>query len=220
VRLPQIVSRRSRRAIKRLRWRTTHAAGIDRYTWAALNALDRRLFALFDEATGGTFIELGANDGLQQSNTLALEVLHGWTGLLVEADPELAGECRRNRPGSIVVCAAAAAGWGMGHLRPDDLVGSMAEGGSGSRTVLVPMAPLSAIIEASDIGEPIDLLSLDVEGHELDVLAGLDLARHRPRHLLIETAQPGAVLDALGCGYEQVATWSHHDFLYSRVDSG
>ena len=35
----------------------------------------------------GFFIEAGAADGENLSNTLFLEVKHGWTGLLVEANP-------------------------------------------------------------------------------------------------------------------------------------
>ncbi|CAL8093448.1 unnamed protein product [Orchesella dallaii] len=37
----------------------------------------------------GFFVEAGANDGELNSHTLALEVFDGWTGLLVEANPQL-----------------------------------------------------------------------------------------------------------------------------------
>ena len=40
------------------------------------------------EKRGGTFFEAGAGDGLTISNTLKLELKYGWTGLLVEADPD------------------------------------------------------------------------------------------------------------------------------------
>jgi hypothetical protein len=46
--------------------------------------LDLKLDALFGQKTGGVFIELGANDGLTQSNTAFFEFSRGWTGLLVE----------------------------------------------------------------------------------------------------------------------------------------
>ena len=36
---------------------------------------------------GGIFVEAGANDGENISNTLTLERNFGWTGLLVEPDP-------------------------------------------------------------------------------------------------------------------------------------
>ncbi len=233
------LSRRGRRWAKKVRWRATRRAGSERYTWAALNRLDRQLVALLGEQRGGTFVELGGNDGLQQSNTLALEVLYGWRGLLVEADPELAAECIRNRPDAAVICAAAGADWGMAALTRADLVTTVgpsdaeanadanADAGRGSTDagtdagpapLVVPTAPLSALIDAGLGERPIDLLSLDVEGYELPVLAGLDLARHRPGVMVIETNQAVAVADALGDGYLRGPALSYHDHLFVRAD--
>src|SRR4051795_6632212 len=42
------------------------------------------------DADAGFFVEAGANDGYDQSNTYHLERQRGWSGLLVEAVPELA----------------------------------------------------------------------------------------------------------------------------------
>jgi hypothetical protein len=39
--------------------------------------------------TNGTHLEAGANDGESFSNSLYLEREYGWTGILVEAVPEL-----------------------------------------------------------------------------------------------------------------------------------
>jgi len=46
----------------------------------------------------GVFIELGANDGLFQSNTVFFEKELGWRGILIE--PSLKGyeKCKINRP--------------------------------------------------------------------------------------------------------------------------
>ncbi|CAG0921921.1 unnamed protein product [Notodromas monacha] len=38
--------------------------------------------------TGGTYVEAGAHNGLSESNSLYLELALGWTGLLVEPNPE------------------------------------------------------------------------------------------------------------------------------------
>ncbi|CAL8093451.1 unnamed protein product [Orchesella dallaii] len=43
--------------------------------------------SLLEGKKNGFFIEAGANDGEFYSNTLALELLSGWTGLLVEPIP-------------------------------------------------------------------------------------------------------------------------------------
>ena len=49
--------------------------------YASLNALDRKIEKYLPRS--GVFIEAGANDGLNQSNTLFLARKHGWSGILV-----------------------------------------------------------------------------------------------------------------------------------------
>ena len=51
------------------------------------NGQDRHIDELFDSKRGGFFIEIGAFDGEAFSNTLLLERVRGWTGLLIEANP-------------------------------------------------------------------------------------------------------------------------------------
>lgn len=226
---PALLSRRTRRWAKQLRWRATRAAGSDRYAWASINQLDRQLVDLFHGRRDATFVELGGNDGLQQSNTLALEALYGWRGLLIEADPELAGECVRNRPSATVICAAAGAERGFATLARADLIGAIvpetdeghagdAGDGGGEPTLIVPTVPLSDLIDAGLGDREIALLSVDVEGYEREVLAGLDLERHRPEVLLVETDHPDEVAALLGSAYERTATFSFHDYVFTRVD--
>lgn len=51
---------------------------------------------------GGVFLELGAFDGLMESNTLHLESCLGWTGLLLDAPTHLQW-MNTNRPGALTV---------------------------------------------------------------------------------------------------------------------
>lgn len=212
--------RRLRRRIKAARWKLSRQLNIDKYSYASLHGLDHKLIELFEGQKGGTFVELGANDGLQQSNTLALENLYDWTGYLIEADPELAAECRNNRKESIVVSAAAASKFGLLRLNRDDLISSLVDGWveKPESFVWVVASPLSTILEAVNCPQDFDLLSLDVEGFELEVLKGLDLKKHRPRYILIETADLEAVQSTLADDYELKDQWSHHDYLFSRLD--
>jgi len=76
----------------------------------ALDQLDKKLELYLPPLKEGFFVEAGANDGVSQSNTLYFERYMGWRGLLIEAIPELADQCRRNRPRCIVEnCALVAA---------------------------------------------------------------------------------------------------------------
>lgn len=57
----------------------------------------------FKGKRNGVFIELGATDGVHNSNTLYYEKALGWTGLLIEPIPWYFedGHLRENRPNSI-----------------------------------------------------------------------------------------------------------------------
>ena len=53
-----------------------------------------------------TYLELGANNGVDMSNTHAFYTHLGWRGLLVEATPSLCRILGHRRPNDVVVCAA------------------------------------------------------------------------------------------------------------------
>jgi hypothetical protein len=83
--------------------------------------------------------------------------------------------------------------------------------------VRVPGRTLSSILHQAGL-ERLDLLVLDVEGHELEALRGLDLDRHTVDWLLIEMLdlpRQRPEFDALlGARYEFVEALSADDALY------
>ncbi len=211
------------------------------YSWPALNGLDRRLDAVLG-AVPGIFIEAGANDGYLQSNTYHLERFRGWRGLLIEPIPELCERCRAERPASKVVQAAlvgpkhaggtiamhfaglmsvAENAFGDGEARRRHVeLGVGCCGLTGSYEVRVPARRLSEIIDAELPGREIDLLSLDVEGGEVEALEGLDLERHPPRFILVEARERGAIEGRLGSRYGTPEVLfdagSYQDLLFRR----
>ena len=50
----------------------------------------------------------------------------------------------------------------------------------------VPVRTLDDLLEEAAAPTPVDFVSIDVEGHEVEVLSGFDLARWRPRLILVE----------------------------------
>ena len=70
----------------------------------AQNAEDVRVWRAFrdrDSQAGLIYVDVGANEPRHLSITASLSDL-GWSGLLIEADPELAEQLRVHRPGYLL----------------------------------------------------------------------------------------------------------------------
>ena len=61
-----------------------------------LNGIDKEIRKNLVEGPG-FYVELGANNGIKQSNTLTLEKYEGWHGLLIEPEPNNFRDLLRNR---------------------------------------------------------------------------------------------------------------------------
>jgi FkbM family methyltransferase len=146
----------------------------------------------FDGARSGFFVEVGANRPQQESQSWHLEQL-GWTGVLVEPQPDLAAElwCVRSAKVFAVACSSPANAGRRMRLYVAGALSSldrdrMAPGAQPESVIEVPVRTLDDILIEARAPEGLDLLSIDVEGHELEVLSGFDIARWRPRLILLE----------------------------------
>jgi len=154
-------------------------------------SLDLKLDSIINK-NNGFFIELGANDGLTQSNTARLEFLKNWTGILIEPSFEKYIQCIKNRPNSITLNFACVDNEYNNEFILGDFDGHLMSSVDGKRLnnnnlVKVKATTLEIILDKyKDSGVEIDLLSLDTEGYELNILKGLNLKKYRPRFLLIE----------------------------------
>lgn len=222
--------------VSRIRRQVAEALGSDRYSHLGLDGLDRKL-ARYLDLHDGFFVEAGANDGLRQSNTYWFEKFRNWRGVLVEGVPELARACRQNRPHSRVFEVALVGDEATEHvtMQTANLM-SVVEGAFASleadaahvqrgaavqrlapaevRSIRVPARTLTSVL-AEVRPARFDLLSLDVEGFELEVLRGLDLARFTPRYILVEARAVAAIDAALTATHQRVDQLSHHDYLYT-----
>ena len=81
-------------------------------SYSQLNEDQELLRSYFWNKRSGTYLEIGAYNGVWMSNTLLFEETYGWTGLLVEANPRLFDECVRHRRKATRVKAAVCRGGG------------------------------------------------------------------------------------------------------------
>ena len=152
----------------------------------------RLVTEFFGAGFRGTFVDVGAADVERNSQTYDLEQA-GWSGVLIEPRPDCAEQLRRARRAPVfqVACSSPQrAGTTMtlnlagGHSSLNDafvVAGLKSEG-----AITVAVRTLDDVLAEANMTAPIDLVSIDVEGHEAEVLAGFDLQRWRPRLLVIE----------------------------------
>jgi FkbM family methyltransferase len=146
----------------------------------------------FRGARHGFFVEVGANRPRHASQTWHLEQL-GWRGVLVEPQPDLAEDLRRARSAQVfaVACSSPENTGRRMRLHVAGALSSldrdrMAPGAQAERVIDVPVRTLDEILREARAPAALDFLSVDVEGHELEVLRGFDFGHWRPRLLLLE----------------------------------
>lgn len=205
-----------------------------------LDGLDLRLINSIN-TTPSYYIEIGANDGVSQSNTLLLELLHGWQGLLIEPIPSTFKRLKRNRSSrrNFLLKAACKSEETTGDVvkllysnlmtvslgLDSDIPDPAAHALKGQKYLgykgvvyeeSAPAVTLTQALNIADAPREIGLLSLDVEGVELEVLRGLDFGAYSVEWILVEARDLRRVRDYLSSrGYTLQAKLSDHDYLFS-----
>ena len=154
---------------------------------------DRLVWEFFQRRPRGFFIEVGANDPVVISQTYLLEQ-NGWEGILVEPQPGCCQRLREVRKRSKVIQAACGApeqkGKASFRVAANDAFSTLAgqreaEEATFTETVEVDLVTLDDVL--ANCGSPkVDFLSIDVEGGEVDVLRGFNLAKYHPGLILVE----------------------------------
>lgn len=164
---------------------------------------------IFKGQEDGFFVEVGCIDGIRYSNTLTFEE-RGWRGVCIEAHADYIDSLRKNRPGSIVEhCAAGEADEDAvtfyanfrGSLSSldkslEDRFKAHGKYFGGFVEQKVAKRCLNTVFAKHGV-DHIDVLSLDIEGYEVEAIRGLDLQRYRPRVMVIEIDGGKAEEDAL-----------------------
>ena len=207
-----------------------------------LEKLDEKLEKYVDH-DNGFYVELGANNGLTQSNTAYFEKHRGWRGVLIEPTPHNFLACVKNRSERNAIHCNACVSFDYSEKFVEIRYANLMSVARGLESDLsnedghleagrkhLPQGEvifsfgaiaktLTAILDESDAPTEIDFLSLDVEGAEMEVLKGLDFSRYAIRYLLIECRSLSRMADFLaGHGYEYVETLSRNDALFRKVN--
>ena len=151
----------------------------------------------FKNKTNGIYIELGALDGVLYSNTKFFEDTLNWKGILIEPHPEKFQALTRNRPNNflfneLISCHTEPLKFRYfidGHAAVSGVENTLSQhhfdtyfesNNAWNRslpqtTKLITPKSFTEIIKSTGLTH-IDFLSLDVEGHEYEVLQSWDFS--------------------------------------------
>lgn len=164
--------------------------------WFAQHGEDEILSSMLTSHRG-MFVEVGAADGIEGSNTLHFEQ-RGWRGVLIEANPHLAARCRNVRQSVVVERAVTAPG--APNVIPFQIVTVFPQlsgldldsetlrkyGVDDLETILVPTSTLDEVLSEYLHDNQLDFITIDVEGHEWSVLQGFSINVWKPRIVIVE----------------------------------
>jgi FkbM family methyltransferase len=140
---------------------------------------------------GGYFVDVGAFDGVNLSNTHQLEKVLGWTGICIEPLEQAFQQLRARRKCICVQAAAYSKDAALSFCSNDVLSGLEAHIDRHIETLAAPRITVRARTLKSILlehGAPfeIDYLSIDTEGSEYEVLRGIDWKERRFGFISIE----------------------------------
>jgi len=185
---------------------------------------DAFLWQYFGDMCGGSYIELGALDGITFSNSHIFNRALNWSGVLIEASPTNAALLMGNRPNDTCINAAVCQMAGVVHYLEGGAVGGIWEfmpdsfrnywhkGKTMSDSIEVPCAPLSEIVRNHTDQEFFDFLSLDVEGGEFSVIQTINTLKFGM--VLVEADEHNARKNSM---VETFLTWRGYIRIHEKL---
>ena len=158
---------------------------------------------VFHGKRNGFFIELGAHNGFDISNTYILEKCYDWHGICIEPDPMNFSKLVKERS---CICVQACVDGAPGEVRylydgatsgiidadtdikPDAAKRLIEMAESDGRLATVETKTLAQILRENNAPKVIDFFSFDVEGAETRILRNFDFDEYRFSALVVERA--------------------------------
>ena len=164
-------------------------------TFNGYHNLDKKMLKYINYENG-FYIECGANDGVNQSNTWYYEKKLNWQGLLIEPIYEVFAELKKNRSDKNFFYNKALRSFNykkknveLNFNSRDTLITSSKSNNIEDRKIKVKSKNLNSILNQIKAPKVIDFFSLDVEGDEFEVLNGINFNKYNFKYFLIECNQ-------------------------------
>jgi FkbM family methyltransferase len=151
---------------------------------------DIEVLKFYNNKKNGFFIEIGASDGIELSNTYLLETKYEWKGICVEPIPNKYKLLYINRPNSLCYDYAVYNESNKQVIfdiaNNYDLLSGISKNidchknavNNNKTQIIVNTITLNDLLEKSNAPFFIDYLSLDTEGSELEILKSTDFKKY------------------------------------------
>jgi FkbM family methyltransferase len=186
----------------------------------SINNLDKKLLKYLN-FKDGFYIECGANDGVNQSNTWYFEKVLNWRGILIEPNKTSFKNLKNNRSSKNIFKNVALVSEDFKN-KNEEIYLSENNLESKLTNIANPLSQkvatetLNNILKELNVNK-INFFSLDVEGYEEEVLKGLNLNIFDIDYILIETNNFGKINFMLkNCNYLLQEKLSFHDYLFKK----
>jgi len=160
---------------------------------------------VFQKSSNKRFLEFGATNGHELSNSFMLEQHRGWWGVLAEPDPQWHMALKENRPNSTIItdCIYSRSGESMRFISSsngvlsslkdfckDDANGPLTANAKQRlqdfKEIEVKTISLDDVFELHFNGEPIEYMSVDTEGSEFEILSKFNFSKYHPSVVTVE----------------------------------
>ena len=190
----------------------------------SIDDIDRKMLKYINYENG-FFIECGAYDGVDKSNTWYYEKYLNWKGILIEPLPDKFIDLKKNRStkNHFFDVALVDSNFKENSIELIDsglksIFKNLNKKNTNINSIIeVKTKTLSNVLEESNSPKIIDFFSLDVEGAEKVVLEGINFEKFTFKYLLIETENFDEINEYLQeKKYVFIEKLSHHDYLFSK----
>ena len=176
----------------------------------------------FQDREGGFFLDIGAAWAVRGSNTYYLEKHLGWTGIGIDALDDYAPEWEELRPNSkflnfLITDESGGEGvfyksesLGLSSTKKNLASGQMFKQNNEVVEIRVPMITLNDLLDREGV-KKVDLVSMDIEGHEPKAFAGFDVERFAPELLVVEGKNKWVEKYLKKQGYVQIERYKEFD---------
>ena len=197
---------------------------------------DRFVYETFfkDRTEKGTYVDIGAYDGVKFSNSFFFERHLGWRGICIEPLPNAFEKLKANRTALCLNCAISDHS-GVGNFVDVDMgkfekmysglwanydprhLDVLRQDAERAKVIQVDIRRLEEVLDAYGMRR-VDYMSIDTEGSELKILKDIDLGAYDVRVLSVENnyGDPEIRRVLVEAGYHLVHVFSGFDELYVK----